>query len=116
MTTLTELTDKLAEVFQIDRPDLDFGIYRILNSRSQEIGDYLQNQLPQAVKAAFGAQNDARAAQWQNELAEAVKAAAALGIDPAASPKVQTLQQQIQTASQSGNAQENAVYNHLCEN
>lgn len=113
MTTLTELTDKLAEVFQIDRPDLDFGIYRILNSRSQEIGDYLQNQLPQAVKAAFGAQNDARAAQWQNELAEAVKAAAALGIDPAASPKVQTLQQQIQTASQSGNAQENAVYNHL---
>ena len=43
MSHQTELIKKLQEIFQIDRTDLDFGIYRILNSRSQEIGDYLQN-------------------------------------------------------------------------
>ena len=38
-----ELVAKLREIFQIDRPELDFGIYRILNARAGEINDYLQN-------------------------------------------------------------------------
>lgn len=29
-----ELVAKLREIFQIDRPELDFGIYRILNARA----------------------------------------------------------------------------------
>lgn len=37
MSQLTELTAKLKEIFQINRADLDFGIYRILNTRSAEI-------------------------------------------------------------------------------
>jgi hypothetical protein len=36
-----ELVVKLREIFQIDRPELDFGIYRILNARAGEINDYL---------------------------------------------------------------------------
>ena len=39
-----ELVSKLREIFQIDRPDLDFGIYRILNSRQQEINEYLEKK------------------------------------------------------------------------
>ena len=30
---LAQLIAKLQEIFQINQPDLDFGIYRILNSR-----------------------------------------------------------------------------------
>ena len=37
MASLDELITKLKEIFQTDRADLDFGIYRILNSRSAEI-------------------------------------------------------------------------------
>ena len=59
MTTLDELTTKLREIFQIDRPDLDFGIYRIMNSRAKDMDDYLRRRLPAAVKAAFPAGNDA---------------------------------------------------------
>jgi adenine-specific DNA-methyltransferase len=40
-----KLVAKLREVFQIDQPDLDFGIYRIINARAAEIGDYLENKL-----------------------------------------------------------------------
>ena len=48
-----ELVAKLREIFQIDRPELDFGIYRILNARAGEINDYLQNRLAEKVQAAL---------------------------------------------------------------
>lgn len=54
MTAIHELTQKLQETFQIDRSDLDFGIYRILNTRHKAINNYLQKELPTAVKSAFG--------------------------------------------------------------
>ena len=34
MSKYNELVKKLKEIFQIDRPELDFGIYRILNARA----------------------------------------------------------------------------------
>lgn len=37
MSKFNELVTKLREVFQIDRPELDFGVYRILNARADEI-------------------------------------------------------------------------------
>lgn len=53
MASLDELITKLKEIFQTDRADLDFGIYRILNSRSTEINHYLSRELPAQVKAAL---------------------------------------------------------------
>ena len=40
-----ELVAKLREIFQIDRPELDFGIYRILNARAGDINKYLELSL-----------------------------------------------------------------------
>ena len=45
MSKYDDLVQKLKEIFQIDRPELDFGVYRILNSRVVEINDYLDNRL-----------------------------------------------------------------------
>lgn len=53
MSAQRELIAKLQEIFQTDRADLDFGIYKILNSRSKEINDYLQNTLPRQIKEAL---------------------------------------------------------------
>ena len=113
MTHQTELIKKLQEIFQIDRADLDFGIYRILNSRSQEIGDYLQNKLPAKIQAAFSASGQTQIDGWKRELAEAEKAAADLGATPADLPKVKELKGKIAVAQKSGAAGEAAVYNHL---
>lgn len=68
MASLDELITKLKEIFQTDRADLDFGIYRIMNSRAKDMDDYLRRRLPAAVKAAFPTGNDASEAAVYNHL------------------------------------------------
>ena len=45
----SELVQKLKEMFQLDQPELDFGIYRILHARADKISDFLENRLKQNV-------------------------------------------------------------------
>ena len=108
-----ELVAKLREIFQIDRPELDFGIYRILNARAGEINDYLQNRLAEKVQAALSAGSAASAVQLQAELQEAEKNAQALGVSPDAVPKVQELRSKLQETAAGSSEHENAVFSHL---
>lgn len=108
-----ELVAKLREIFQIDRPELDFGIYRILNARAGEINDYLQNRLSEKVQAALSAGSAASAQQLQTELQEAEKNAQALGVSPDAVPKVQELRAKLKEATAGSSEYENAVFSHL---
>ena len=64
-TQFLALVEKLKEIFQIDRPDLDFGVYRILNSRSQEINEFLTKRLKEKVDLAL---KDASNTYDHNEL------------------------------------------------
>ncbi|MFU2127375.1 site-specific DNA-methyltransferase [Gallibacterium anatis] len=113
MYHLPQLTQKLREIFQTDRADLDFGIYRILNSRSEQINDYLNRKLPQKVQRAFNAANQGQIEQWQKALDEAIKQAQDLGVNPQDSAKVQNLKAQIAQAKNSGANSEAAVFSHL---
>jgi len=108
-----ELVAKLREIFQIDRPELDFGIYRILNARAGEINDYLQNRLAEKVQAALSAGSAASAVQLQAELQEAEKNAQALGVSPDAVPKVQELRAKLKETAAGSSEHENAVFSHL---
>jgi adenine-specific DNA-methyltransferase len=108
-----ELVAKLREIFQIDRPELDFGIYRILNARAGEINDYLQNRLAEKVQAALSAGSAASAQQLQAELQEAEKNAQALGVSPDAVPKVQELRAKLRDATAGSSEHDNAVFSHL---
>jgi adenine-specific DNA-methyltransferase len=46
-----KLKSLLAELFQLDHAELDFGIYRIMNARRKEIERFLKDDLcPQVVK------------------------------------------------------------------
>ena len=49
-----QLKQKLAELFQIDSPDLDFGVYRIMNQKRDEITRFMDKDLIEAVDAEFG--------------------------------------------------------------
>ncbi|MGC8733129.1 MAG: site-specific DNA-methyltransferase, partial [Halothiobacillaceae bacterium] len=108
-----ELVAKLREIFQIDRPELDFGIYRILNARAGEIDDYLQNRLADKVQQALSAGSAESAKQLQAELHNAEKSAQALGVSPDAVPKVQELRQKLAQYNAGASEHENAVYTHL---
>lgn len=113
MPHLNMLTAKLREIFQIDQADLDFGIYRTLNSKSKEIEHYLSHALPQSIQAAFAGSNAAAVQQWEKELAEAEAQAESLGMPSENVPKVRDLQNKIAAAKSSSSESEAAVYNHL---
>ena len=37
----SRLLKKLSELFQLDQPDLDFGFYRIMHAKAQEVQDFI---------------------------------------------------------------------------
>ncbi len=113
MSQFAALNAKLKEIFQIDRPDLDFGVYRILNARSQEISEYLDNRLKLKINEILSQSNQANTAQLQQELQQAEQQAKALGVDPALIPKVQELRSQIAAASAGSSSDQNTVFSHL---
>jgi adenine-specific DNA-methyltransferase len=107
------LVTKLREIFQIDRPELDFGIYRILNARAGEINDYLEKRLAEKVQASLSVGSDAQREQVARELKEKVSQYEADGIDPETVPKVKELRQRLAQYSAGVSEHENAVFSHL---
>jgi adenine-specific DNA-methyltransferase len=49
-----QLKQRLIELFQIDSPDLDFGVYRIMNQKRDEILRFMDEDLIEAVDKEFG--------------------------------------------------------------
>ncbi|MCO7067648.1 site-specific DNA-methyltransferase [Vibrio paracholerae] len=113
MSKYNELTKKLKEIFQIDRPELDFGIYRILNARADEINDYLDNKLKAKIQTALADAGNANKAELEQQLQAAIKAATDAGFEPEQSPKVQELKGQLEAAASGASEHENAVFSHL---
>lgn len=48
-----KLVTLLRELFQLDQPDLDFGIYRIMHAKEGEVTKFLERDLLPQVKDAF---------------------------------------------------------------
>ena len=58
---LQRFTDLMKQVFELDKSDLDFGIYRIMNIRKAEIEGFLTEELPKKVRetlAPFAGETD----------------------------------------------------------
>lgn len=113
MSKYDDLVTKLREIFQIDRPELDFGVYRILNARADEINHYLSTRLKERVAEALASGAAANVEAQQRELEEAIKSAQSLGADPDALPKVRDLKAAIAAASTGASEHEDAVFSHL---
>lgn len=87
----------LREMFQLDQPELDFGLYRIMHARKADIDRFIEQDLPQIAKDAFKdfAGNDK--VQLEKDLDKARQAASDAGFDPDESPKVKELEAQYAT-------------------
>ena len=66
-----ELKAHLCEMFQMDRGDLDFGIYRIMNMKRDEISNFLDSRLPQQVRGVLEEYRPAGMDDLEKELAAA---------------------------------------------
>jgi adenine-specific DNA-methyltransferase len=103
----------LKKLFQLDQPDLDFGLYRIMHAKSAEVTQFLDKDLLPQVRQAFGLYKTADKADLEKELAKAVAQAEGLGVDPNAVPKVTELRSKIENDSGDIGGLENDVYDHL---
>lgn len=113
MSKYDDLVRKLKEIFQIDRPELDFGVYRILNARVGEINDYLENGLKAKVAESLAASGAGNLEALQKELKDKETQYRADGMDPDTVPKVKELRQKIADLGSGGAEHENAVFTHL---
>jgi adenine-specific DNA-methyltransferase len=109
-----ELVAKLREIFQIDRPELDFGIYRILNARAGEINDYLQNRLAEKVRQHSPQGSAASAEQLQASCKRREAAVPSLdGIRPRYRAQGAGTTRQAGAVPAGSSEHENAVFSHL---
>ncbi|MCZ7607818.1 MAG: hypothetical protein M5U25_17475 [Planctomycetota bacterium] len=63
-----KLKNLLLELFQLDQPDLDFGLYRIMHAKSAEVTQFLDKDLLPQVKEAFSLYQSADKAEIEKEL------------------------------------------------
>ncbi len=110
--TFQQFRAKLDELFQMDRAELDFGMYRIMNIKRGEISRYLGEDLyPQVEEIlADAASDDARTVQ--EELATLEANLRDAGVEPESSPKVKVLRTRL-AATTSPEELRHRTFSHL---
>jgi len=108
-----KLKSQLMTLFQLDQPELDFGIYRIMHMKKDDVVSFLDADLPPQVSAAFEQYQSADKVELKKQLAEQIANATALGIEPGLAPKVVELREILAHSSVDIESLEGDVYDHL---
>ncbi len=82
----------LREMFQLNRGDLDFGLYRIMKLKSAEIEEFLNNGLLLRVKEVITEITSETREILEKELTKAKESAFELDLYPDDVPKIVELQ------------------------
>jgi adenine-specific DNA-methyltransferase len=103
----------LRELFQMDQADLDFGLYRIMNAKRDEIERFLEHDLLPQVKTELARHTGLDSGAKKVELDKAIENATRLGANPDDMPMVQQLCEELKHGTDL-DALENEVFSHLC--
>jgi adenine-specific DNA-methyltransferase len=108
-----KLIDKLKELFQLNQPDLDFGFYRIMHAKSEQVINFIEHDLLQVIKDTFGKVDEQHKQQLKDEIEKEIQQAKAYGVsDPENSPKVIEAKAKYE-AIRDGATSEAEIYDHL---
>jgi adenine-specific DNA-methyltransferase len=103
----------LDELFMLDAADLDFGIYRIMNQKRDDINRFLGNDLQHRVKSALhDTAKGVNDEHLRQKLIQAEESARNLGLSPNSVEAVRNLRLQLEAAPDLAQL-ENTVYSHL---
>ena len=112
-SNIDRLRETLDELFMLDQADLDFGLYRIMNVRRDEIRRFLDRDLLPKVRKALGQMQESERAALQAQLDDATEQARKLGFNsPSEAPRVRELQEKLQEEADIWE-DEVEVYGHL---
>ena len=92
-----KLIAKLRELFQLDRGDLDFGLYRIMALKSGKVEDFLKNSLLPQVDEALKGIAEVDIAALRKEREEQAQIAKS-GSGAAASAKIAEMEKEVAAA------------------
>jgi adenine-specific DNA-methyltransferase len=112
MNNYENLQKVLKEIFEMDKADLDFGIYRIMNQKREQVMQFIDNTLPKDIKEILSQTQSKDTVSLQAELENMGKALDTAGVPRDTAPKYVALQQQIAGAVDT-NALEQEVFSHL---
>jgi adenine-specific DNA-methyltransferase len=108
------LKTQLRQLFELDKSDLDFGIYRIMAAKNKEVTEFLDRQLKDVVRQSLTEHGVGATDQVQIELDKAIAQAIALGADPGTLPKVIELKAKLASVGGASLPEIEAdIYNHL---
>ena len=111
-TKFDELVAKLKEIFQIDKPELDFGIYKIVNAKADMIQKFLTNDLKAKVQAALADKAGAGKKALEEKIAKIEATLAPLGVQPSSSAEWVAAKAELDKLAASDDS-ESLVYAHL---
>jgi adenine-specific DNA-methyltransferase len=121
-TTITDskfnaLKAKLRELFELDKSDLDFGIYRIIAAKNKEVIEFLDRQLKDVVRATLAAHGAGAVDQVQAELDKTITSLRAAEVPDEqieTNKKVSDLRAKLAATGGAAAADLEAdIYNHL---
>lgn len=111
-TQQKKFIDLLEEIFQFDQADLDFGIYRIMNQKREEVTNFLNNELIPQVKKAFDKYKNADVESVKQQIEELEQKLKEMGVAKESSEKYLTLKESMNKGIDIS-ALENEVFSDL---
>ncbi|MET0064034.1 MAG: DNA methyltransferase [Candidatus Thiodiazotropha endolucinida] len=108
-----KLIDLLKQLFQLDQPDLDFGFYKIMHAKSEQVQRFLENDLLDIIKQEFGDLDGNRVEEAKTKYEQALEQAKKFGApNPDETDGVKEAKAEYDNAKQGGSP-EGEIYDHL---
>jgi adenine-specific DNA-methyltransferase len=112
MNNYNQLREVLSTIFELDKADLDFGIYRIINQKRKQVNEFIEKQLPEDIKKALSDTKSSDKTEIENELKELKKKIEALDEVAETHPKYIAKLEQLKSIENS-DVLEQEVFSHL---
>lgn len=112
MKNYDKLQAVLREIFEIDKADLDFGIYRIMNQKRADINQFIDKQLPKNIKEILNQTQSKGSVQLQQDLDKLGTSLDNAGVARESSPKYLELRKTLEV-SVDLTAMEQEIFSHL---
>ncbi|MCF6191373.1 MAG: site-specific DNA-methyltransferase [Cocleimonas sp.] len=119
-----QLITKLKEMFQLDQPELDFGLYKIMHAKADQISQFIETDLTEHIDKVFGeASTQDSHAQLQKAKEDVIATLGEAAFDsegnlneqfkqiPAAKPYIDALQASKNNGGTLSNSA--SIYDHL---
>jgi adenine-specific DNA-methyltransferase len=103
----------LHELFQLNQPELDFGLYRIMHAKSEQIRAFIAEDLTRDIDEALASGGEDKLAELKAAYEQARAQAVEFGIpDPDNNPKVMEAKAAYEAARDNGD-DPSEIYDHL---